>query len=375
MFTIAAGCVLALASFTPLTDAIPVGFDPKASAPIGANFLNVKANTQNTLGVPTLVITKLLQSNNVLVVGNASFQSKPAFFKCSKDAQSMDNEKKAFDLLKKAKDSLKAPKTAGSQFIAQPLHAFTSNGGYCTIYTYGGNTTLRDALSKASWADKAKYLPVIANQMLQGLAYMHRVGVAHNDIKPDNVLVQISGNNVMTTLIDYDLGLDIRVPVIHLNKPVVIKGMTMGFRAPEAQIPNAMVDASKSDSWSVGASIYNMLTGLTLGYDYDKQRAVWVSYMLAAGAPSANQARPAAPAKNMPVFPTSPNGQIERSLVTALSIMDTLLTKDPKMRPTPQALLDNQLTAGNMVTWSSGVLNKLRGVKQPINNPVPKRRL
>ncbi|KAI9596785.1 kinase-like domain-containing protein [Syncephalis fuscata] len=314
MFTIAAGCILALASFTPLTDATPIGFDP--SAPIGANFLNVKENTPKTLGIDTLVITKLLQSNKVLVVGNANFQNKPAFFKCSKDPIAMVNEKKAFDVpTQTGQNSFKGEKAAGGQFITQPLHAFTSNGGYCTIYTYGGSTTLRDVLSQASWADKAKYLPVIATQMLQGLAYMHRAGVAHNDIKPDNVLVQVSGANVMTTLIDYDLGLDIRVPIIQVNKPVVIKGMTMGFRAPEAQIPDTMVDASKSDSWSVGATIYNILTGLTLGYDYEKQRAIWVSFMLAAGSPSANRAPSAAPAKNMPVFPTSPNGQLEMALL------------------------------------------------------------
>jgi hypothetical protein len=181
---------------------------------------------------------------------------------------------------------------------------------------------------------------------------------------------QVTGK-LLTTVIDYDLGMEIKVPLIGIHMPIVIKGVSEGFKAPEALVPKVMVDGSKSDAWSVGASIYNVLTGLSLGSDYTEQQAIWTHYILGPNAPGPaivlpdlNTAAGRVAARNMPVFPPASNIPMHASLVTILSIMDTLLTRDVKLRPTPEELLTGK-TIDNRISNYTKVYNMFRGIKEP----------
>ncbi|RKP27646.1 kinase-like domain-containing protein [Syncephalis pseudoplumigaleata] len=376
--SIAAGCLLALAAISPSIHATPIGFTPGSN---GAPFISAPLNAPNAFNVPTLVIRKWIAQGPMLVLGNAQYRNVPAFFKCSREASASGNEEKAFNLLLRAEKSLRGAAAMGKEFIARPMYAFKPpQGGYCTVYTYGGDMTLDALLRRQTPANKLRYLPVILDQMLQGLAYMHRAGVAHNDIKPQNVMVTVARTGgVKITIIDYDLGLEIKTPVIHINKPITVRGQTMGFRAPEGQIPNASIDGRKSDAWSVGATIYNLLTVTdTLGFDYSKKRDQWMSYIAAATpgslpAPAASRSparsptlprvSPITPA-NYRTFgaypaPTTPQGAAFAQL---LFKMDVLLTRDPRYRPNPQEMLAGRTKYNNRATVAAGVVNWYRGV-------------
>jgi serine/threonine protein kinase len=78
---------------------------------------------------------------------------------------------------------------AGRDYVARPLYSFKPpQGGYCMVYTHGSDRTLDTVFKSLIPAQKISYLPIVIDQMLQGLAYMHAANVAHNDIKPQSKL-------------------------------------------------------------------------------------------------------------------------------------------------------------------------------------------
>jgi tRNA A-37 threonylcarbamoyl transferase component Bud32 len=98
-------------------------------------------------------------------------------------------------------------------------------------------------------------------QALEGLAFAHKQGFVHRDLKPQNIL--LSGAEPRWTTKIADLGL----AKSFINAG--LSGMTMtggGFSGSLLFMPREQVIDFKyvkpvSDVWSMGASFYNMLTG------------------------------------------------------------------------------------------------------------------
>jgi eukaryotic-like serine/threonine-protein kinase len=101
-------------------------------------------------------------------------------------------------------------------------------------------------------------------QICQGLAAVHARGIVHRDLKPDNVFLTRSGQ---VKILDFGLaklgprglgilegGSDVRTP----TEPGLLLG-TFGYMAPE-QARGRPADA-RSDIFSMGAVLYEMLTG------------------------------------------------------------------------------------------------------------------
>jgi serine/threonine protein kinase len=95
---------------------------------------------------------------------------------------------------------------------------------------------------------RAKY---IFRQLIDALAYIHSMGVAHRDIKPDNILIDLAAR---IKLIDFGLS--------NYQGDVLLKtrvGSTY-FAAPEC-FRSAGYHGFKSDVWSCGIVLYTMLVG------------------------------------------------------------------------------------------------------------------
>ncbi|NIV71579.1 MAG: protein kinase, partial [Calditrichae bacterium] len=92
----------------------------------------------------------------------------------------------------------------------------------------------------------------ITIQVVEGLAVAHKQGIIHRDIKPGNIMV--TGENVVKLL---DFGLAKRAGV-DITKSQTYLG-TLAYMSPE-QLRGEKVD-HRTDIWSLGVVIYQMLTG------------------------------------------------------------------------------------------------------------------
>lgn len=86
----------------------------------------------------------------------------------------------------------------------------------------------------------------------QGLEHLHSKGIVHQDIKPDNVLIDDQGNFVIT-----DFGITANAD----NQSKTVSG-TPGYMGPERHEKATMNKIiPESDIWSVGAMVYEIITG------------------------------------------------------------------------------------------------------------------
>ena len=95
-------------------------------------------------------------------------------------------------------------------------------------------------------------------QMLLTLDLMHRRGIYHRDIKPDNVLILDNKDQELKVCIA-DLGLACRATE---TTDLVFKCGTPGYVAPE--LLKGFPFSPKSDIFSLGSMFYNMVTGKML---------------------------------------------------------------------------------------------------------------
>lgn len=111
----------------------------------------------------------------------------------------------------------------------------------------------------------------IAREMLTGLDRLHYEGVVHRDVKPFNVmLAEDEGGTGHVKLIDFGLS---KLRGEQTQGP---KGMVVGspyYTAPEQEADPEAADA-RSDIFSVGVTLYRMLTGLLPAENPAKRRPV-----------------------------------------------------------------------------------------------------
>jgi len=92
----------------------------------------------------------------------------------------------------------------------------------------------------------------IFKQILRGVAYCHRKGVAHRDIKLDNVLI---GRGEMAKLIDFGFSTKMK-----LGKKVRMFCGTPSYMAPEI-LTKLPYSGQPSDIWALGVLLFVLLTG------------------------------------------------------------------------------------------------------------------
>lgn len=98
-----------------------------------------------------------------------------------------------------------------------------------------------------------KYIVVIIRELLLALSYLHKSGVIHRDIKAANVLITALGKVMLC-----DFGVSALL-VTNQSKRNTLVG-TPYWMAPEVAQPIPAYD-TKADIWSLGITIYEMVTG------------------------------------------------------------------------------------------------------------------
>jgi serine/threonine protein kinase/tetratricopeptide (TPR) repeat protein len=94
----------------------------------------------------------------------------------------------------------------------------------------------------------------ITNQICDGLSEAHKADIVHRDIKPENILIDKNGRVKIL-----DFGLAKLKGVSKLTKETSTLG-TLHYMSPE-QIQGQEID-HRSDIWSLGVVLYEMLTGI-----------------------------------------------------------------------------------------------------------------
>lgn len=109
------------------------------------------------------------------------------------------------------------------------------------VMEYVDGRTLADFLAEKPSLDMRRR---VFTQLLQAVGYIHRCGLVHNDIKPDNILVTRTDNDVK--LIDFGLADN---DACYLARSL---GCTRAYASPELLSQKQDIDA-RSDIYSLGA--------------------------------------------------------------------------------------------------------------------------
>jgi serine/threonine protein kinase len=112
-----------------------------------------------------------------------------------------------------------------------------------------------DKLEKVGRIPEAEAIRIIT-QISQALQYAHSHGVVHRDVKPDNILLLPDGRAKLT---DFGLAKMHDSEEDNLTRPASGLG-TPQFMAPE-QFSDAKTVDVRSDIYSLGATLYNLVTG------------------------------------------------------------------------------------------------------------------
>jgi pSer/pThr/pTyr-binding forkhead associated (FHA) protein len=115
-----------------------------------------------------------------------------------------------------------------------------------------------------------KWAKPIILQSLEALAHAHAKGFVHRDLKPSNILLSFAQNNVIAKLSDFGLAKSFEKAGL---SGLTLTGNYAGtpYFIPREQLINFKYVKPVSDVWSMGATIYNMLTG-QLPYEFSQDR-------------------------------------------------------------------------------------------------------
>jgi len=156
----------------------------------------------------------------------------------------------------------------GQRSIIQLIEFFEEADNFYLVFEkINGGTLLKHIQQRVSFTEEEASL--IIKDLVEAICHLHRQGIAHRDIKPDNVLCVNNNSPYPVKLCDFDLSSSVskEVSTPQLLTPVG----SLEYMAPEV-VEAFMVDDyddveeeisynKKCDIWSLGIIMYILLCG------------------------------------------------------------------------------------------------------------------
>ena len=166
------------------------------------------------------------------------------------------------DVVQRFFQEARAVNRIGSEHIVE-IHDFgqTPEGDHFYMMEYLVGETLAQVLGRDRAFDVMRALHIGA-QIAQALGAAHGAGVIHRDLKPDNVmLVMRGGDRDFVKLLDFGLAKMFAAHSVVTTAVGVLLG-TPQYMSPEQVRCAKNVDV-RTDVWSLGVTLYELVTGLT----------------------------------------------------------------------------------------------------------------
>ncbi|CAD6503124.1 BgTH12-02793 [Blumeria graminis f. sp. triticale] len=154
----------------------------------------------------------------------------------------------------------------------------------------------------------------LTRQTLSGLAYLHREGILHRDLKADNILLDLDGTCKIS-----DFGISKKTDNIYGNDATNSMQGSVFWMAPEVVRSRGHGYSAKVDIWSLGCVVLEMFAGRR---PWSKEETVGAIYKLG----SLNEA------------PPIPDDVAEAISPVAVAFMADCFTIDPSERPIADTL-------------------------------------
>ncbi|RDL32499.1 uncharacterized protein BP5553_08955 [Venustampulla echinocandica] len=155
----------------------------------------------------------------------------------------------------------------------------------------------------------------LTRQTLSGLAYLHREGILHRDLKADNILLDLDGTCKIS-----DFGISKKTDNIYGNDATNSMQGSVFWMAPEVVRSQGQGYSAKVDIWSLGCVVLEMFAGRR---PWSKEETVGAIYKLG----SLNEAPPIPDDVALSISPV------------AVAFMADCFTIVPSERPTADTLL------------------------------------
>ncbi len=141
---------------------------------------------------------------------------------------------------------------SGAANVVRYLGYKKFDGRFVMVMEYCSGGSLRDLIGKLGYRRPVdiERTVTLAQGMLCGLSAIHRAGVFHRDIKPENILLDGGTPKIG------DLGI---ATMLHSNEQAKSTVGTLAYMSPEILSPQGA--SFRSDLWSMGVTLYELLVG------------------------------------------------------------------------------------------------------------------
>jgi tetratricopeptide (TPR) repeat protein len=143
--------------------------------------------------------------------------------------------------------------------LLRPWHYDVEDRMPYLVMSYCEKGSTKQLIGKMTEQEAWRFLRDVAS----GLDYLHNKELVHQDVKPDNILIDENNSFLIT-----DFGISTKIQAtMHKNPSAGFAGGTIAYTAPE-RFSRSNRPVKASDIWSLGASVYELLEGSPpFGYD------------------------------------------------------------------------------------------------------------